>query len=136
MPVRGRLGAAVHAHVETYGRIGSQVRHRVAVAQSSILLERQTGVDDPKPRGILDREHPPHHGVDQAEDGCVRADPQRKGERHRRREARPLHQDPNCVSDIPPDRVNESDAPRLAAFFLEFVGTTHLDSRTAHGLLL
>jgi hypothetical protein len=36
--------------------------------------------DDPESRGILNRQHAPHHSVDQAEDRGIRADSQRDGE--------------------------------------------------------
>src|SRR5205823_13912132 len=47
---------------------------------------------------LLDRQHPPHYGVHQAEDRRVRSNTQRQRQSHRRRECRALdeHADRIC----------------------------------------
>ena len=80
LPVEGWLEAAIHAYIQTHGGIGSYVRNRLVVTQGTILFKRHAFTGDPKSRGILHRQHPPHHSVDQAEDCGIRADSERDGE--------------------------------------------------------
>ncbi len=110
LPVGGRFETAVDADVEAHRRPRRQLgesaslllAHDPVLRVSEATLEGRAATvrQQHEPLGILHRQRSPHDGVDQAEDRRVGADPKCQREGDGCREDRALPQQPQRVSDV------------------------------------
>ncbi len=93
-------------------------------------------VDEEQSLRVVDRQRLDQHGVDQAEDRRVGADPEpERQQRHERERWRPP-QKPEGVADVAAQLVDQPQADRLAAFLLARSNAAELGERTPAGFLL
>ena len=90
-------------------------------------------VDEEQPLGILDRQCLDQHGVDQAEDRGVGADPEpERQQRHQRERGRPPQQ-PQGVAHVAAQFVEQPQADGFAAFLLTRFDAAELSERPPAG---
>ena len=93
-------------------------------------------VDEEQSLRIFDRQRLDQHGVDQAEDRRVGADPESERQQGHERERRRPAQEPECVADVAAQLVEQPQADGVAAFLLARRNAAELGERTPAGFLL
>ncbi len=83
--------------------------------------------------GVLDRQQAQHDGVDQAEDGSVGADAQRKGHDGGEGEAGTLAQHAAGILDVAQDRFHKGSGAHVPDPFLHLLGAFEFDAYGAAG---
>ena len=92
-------------------------------------------VDEEQSLRVVDRQRLDQHGVDQAEDRGVGADPEPERQQGHQRERRRPPQQPECVADVAAQLVDQPQADGVAAFLLARVNAAELGERTPASLL-
>ena len=92
-------------------------------------------VDEEQLLRIVDRQRLDQHGVDQAEDRRVGADPEPERQQRHQRERRRPPQEPERVADVAAQLVEQPQADGVAAFLLARFNAAELGERTPAGFL-
>ena len=92
-------------------------------------------VDEEQALWIFDRQRLDQHGVDEAEDRRVGADPEPERQQGDQRERRRPPQEPECVADVAAQLVEQPQADGVAAFLLARGNAAELGERTPAGFL-
>ena len=92
-------------------------------------------VDEEQSLRVVDRQRLDQHGVDQAEDRRVGADPEPERQQGHQRERRRPPQQPECVADVAAQLVDQPQADGVAAFLLARVNAAELGERTPASFL-
>ena len=93
-------------------------------------------VDEEQSLRVVDRQRLDQHGVDQAEDRRVGADPESERQQGHQRERRRPPQQPEGVADVAAQLVDQPQADGVAAFLLARVHAAELGERTPAGFLV
>ena len=92
-------------------------------------------VDEEQSLRIVDRQRLDQHGVDQAEDRGVGADPEPERQQGHQRERRRPAQQPERVADVAAQLVDQPQADGVAAFLLARANAAELGERAPAGFL-
>ena len=90
-------------------------------------------IDEEQSLRVVDRQRLDQHGVDQAEDRRVGANPEPERQQGHQRERRRPPQKPECVADVAAQLVDQPQANGVAALLLARVWTPEFGERTPAG---